>query len=128
MFWKKDDDFDFKSISNDPLGSTPMHEDMGGIKKDPFSQDPLASKPPSQTNFSQPAPPPPEDSLKPDAFNKARQESSSRDLELISSKLDTIKALLQSLDSRVSDIERIAKQEEQIQNKQQQQQQGHKLW
>ncbi len=126
MFWKKDDDFDFKSLSNDPLGSTPLHENIG-LENDPFGQDSLATKT-QNTPPTQPQAPPPMDDLKPEAFGQAKQASGTRDLELISSKLDTIKALLQSLDSRVTNIERIAKQEEVQQRQEQQNKQNHKLW
>ena len=142
MFWKKKDDFgsfdmdSFSSSAKDPLGGTPLHENIG-LEHDPFGKDsmspsPANSSPPGSDPIS-PAPTTPSDfganhdSLRPKAFDQKKEYSGNRDLELISSKLDTIKAILQSLDSRVNVIERIAKQEEQEQN-QSHNNQNHNLW
>ncbi len=43
-------------------------------------------------------------------FSQQRELSSSKEMELISAKLDTIKLMLENLDRRVANLERIAEQ------------------
>ncbi len=106
QFWKKEDEFDFDKMVDqqihepnpEPLG---FGEDHMGEEKSPFSSSPGFSPSPLATNPSRPmanmpssqAPPPPQ------------MSGSNRDLELINSKLDTIKALLASLDQRLATME-----------------------
>ncbi len=108
LFWRHDDELDFDSLADSQLKT--------GIKDDPLALDqpdfedrspfpdqeqkrPTAIKgsPYKQTAFqSQPA-----------AFSQPA-ENMSKDLELINSKLDTIKAMLASLDQRTANLERAA--------------------
>jgi hypothetical protein len=121
-FWKKDDDFemdDFDKMATDSASSGVPKDDLGlgpsvldkpapaTTQQDPLAPAALSPEPPKTTN-----------SDSPDIMN--------RELELISSKLDTIKFLLQSLDQRVAHIEKIAGVEEEEQKKRQKQQ--HNLW
>ena len=129
MFWKKDDDFDFNSVSADP-----MNTGTSASSSDPFATPAGQTAGPYGANSSGSpieAPGYNPSSHVPDAFAQARVNSSTsapsaRDLELISSKLDTIKALLASLDQRVGIIEQIAR-TEQAKNQQAQQPKNH-LW
>ncbi|MBU0460411.1 MAG: hypothetical protein KKH52_04185 [Nanoarchaeota archaeon] len=105
-FWKKDDDLDFDKLADKELNrgmgeeGMPIQDDLGLDEQSPFGDkatefgkgtDPF-STPKTPGPFSQQAP--------------SSQTSSDRELELISSKLDTIKALLASLDQRVANIEK----------------------
>ncbi|PIN76837.1 hypothetical protein COV17_00745 [Candidatus Woesearchaeota archaeon CG10_big_fil_rev_8_21_14_0_10_36_11] len=102
-FWKRDDDFGFENIANKEFGESglPPSDDLGLDKKpmgteetSPFDMPPQTE--PREVAFT-PRPP----------FQQAAFTSSpNRDLELLSSKLDTIKALLTSLDQRVANVER----------------------
>ncbi|MBI2582389.1 hypothetical protein HYV87_04670 [Candidatus Woesearchaeota archaeon] len=103
LFWRRDDEFDFDKVADEQLKT--------GIKDDPFGLDqpehdlePPAftqqsstkaqGSPYKQTNFQQTSSP--------------ANENVEKDLELISSKLDTIKAMLSSLDQRTANLERAA--------------------
>ncbi|MAG60265.1 hypothetical protein CL619_00615 [archaeon] len=128
MFWKKDD-FDFDSISNDPMkptGSTSTSPDPFASSTNPTTPDPFASQNPTSPtgapNYNPSA-------HAPEAFAQAKSSAagpSSREVELMNSKLDTIKALLASLDQRVGVIEQIAR-AEQAKHQKEQQPKNH-LW
>lgn len=130
MFWKKDDDFDFDKIANDAARQTPgnLNPLDSDIPTDPLGTGDSLGKPsfpetqiPPQTSQQptrQPtdiggqAPPPPsameqhrEMMQQP---TQASYNISPRDIELLSSKLDTIKAILVSLDQRTSNLEKVA--------------------
>jgi len=105
MFWKHDDDLDFDKIANESL-KTGIKDDPLGLNQDfeerspfPEQQDlkpSLQGSPYKQTAYrSQPA------------FSQP-VENMEKELELISSKLDTIKAMLSSLDQRTANLERAA--------------------
>ena len=131
MFWKKDD-FDFDNIENDSPNSNPT----SNLDSNPFGQnnDPAGPVTDSFTanpsTLSSQAPNYNPEAHSPDAFAQKNSSMSSgvssRELELISSKLDTIKALLASLDQRVGIIEQIAR-AEQEKDRQNQQPKNH-LW
>lgn len=107
-FWKKDDDFDLDSLASKEMG----------LGKDPFA--------PTPDPLNQPTPGFQEKSPF-DELDKRNQDmalpkppapaSSAREMELISSKLDTIKAILESLDQRVARMEQKPVEKQQ-----------HKLW
>ncbi len=128
-FWKKEDSFDFDDLAHKEMGkddpfNTKLSTETG---PDPFAEpnlhsatpvgshqpttihDPLAPK-----SFSQPAG---AAMRHPSSGQVAQFTLTKRDIELLNSKLDTIKAVLQSLDQRVARFEQP--------NAQQQQQ---KLW
>ncbi len=106
MFWRHDDEMDFDTLANsqfkpgkDPLG---IDQEMPDFEeKSPFPEEhdlkpsPRPGSPYKQT-VQQPA-----------AFAPP-SEAIDKDLELISSKLDTIKAMLSSLDQRTANLERAA--------------------
>jgi len=110
-FWKKDDDFDFDDLAQKEIGSDlPPQDDLGlgaeneqrrlGLdEKSPFPETPT-----EQPSF---------ETQQPSMERQPRQQqpqltTGNRDLELISSKLDTIKALLNSMDQRVANLEKAA--------------------
>ena len=109
-FWGKKDDFD--SLVNSELQNSglPPTDDLGlgeqapPLEKSAFDiQDPLT---PSSSSF----PPPNQDSFGQQQQQQANQPvqqagPSGRDIELLSSKLDTIKALLNSMDQRIANLE-----------------------
>ncbi|MBT4445796.1 hypothetical protein HOA92_03885 [archaeon] len=107
MFWKKSDDFDF-DMPKDPLGinktnpGVPVQDNLNlpSDTNDPFAPDiampGAAPSPPAPTSFSA-------------KRDNEKSTATHRDAELMNSKLDTIKAILQSLDQRVGAIEQIAR-------------------
>jgi hypothetical protein len=111
MFWKKNDEFSFDDLANkelqragsiepDNLGldRKPLGLDEKSPFDDPFksgTQDstfPQQNSPFEDLNQRNQAPPPP--------------QSGNRDLDLINSKLDTIRAMLQSMEHRLDRFER----------------------
>lgn len=50
-----------------------------------------------------------QEEYKPESFQMQKEYTDKRDLDLINSKLDTIKAILANIDRRLEEIERIAK-------------------
>ena len=111
MFWKKNDDFEFDKEFDNGLGGAglPTAEDLG-LDQKPLMNEKSPFDTPLQPNADpRYAPPPP-----PSTGNSS---VGNRDLELIGSKLDTIKALLASLDQRVANLEKAT---QQPQKKQQQ--------
>lgn len=103
-FWKKEDEFDFdfdKKIDHE-MGKTGAQDlGLGHPGEKSFFDEHAETKP-----FGSEEP-----SSGLSAFQAARASTSassggSRDLELINSKLDTIKAILNSLDQRMAGLER----------------------
>ncbi|MEK6938189.1 MAG: hypothetical protein AABX04_04050 [Nanoarchaeota archaeon] len=110
-FWKKEDEFNFDQVAE---------RDMN--KPDPFSQgfeqNPEESAfPPEQSTFDQPQTPSPGASpqqyaqasrtaLYPGSSKPSIGPSGDRDLDLINSKLDTIRAMLSAIEQRLDKIER----------------------
>ena len=117
MFWKKEDAFDFDKLAEDTMKKEEM-EGQGhwGMEQTPlgspdrplFPQDGQESQPfrPTSPSFS---------SNSPSSFTQQSQGSSPlggvqlsgspRELELINSKLDTIKAMLGSIEGRLTLLE-----------------------
>lgn len=104
LFWRHDDELDFDKLAEQQLAKSPK-DDLGLEPMPDFEEKPLFPEEPTpptaargspykQTTFPQQAAFPPENIQK--------------DLELISSKLDTIKAMLSSLDQRAANLERAA--------------------
>ena len=106
LFWRHDDELDFDKLAEQQLAKSPK-DDLGLEPMPDFEEKPLfpeqepakptmlRGSPYKQTTFQQQA-----------AFPSS--ESIEKDLELISSKLDTIKAMLSSLDQRAANLERAA--------------------
>ncbi|HLC90921.1 MAG TPA: hypothetical protein VJI15_04070 [Candidatus Nanoarchaeia archaeon] len=111
-FWKKDD-LDFDELVKKDMGhddnfgmgeqpqipGQPLQDDMHLGGNSPFEQDPLASQPfsPQQDQDH------PLQKLTP---QPAYSPTKNNDLELINSKLDTIKAMLNSIEQRLGRLER----------------------
>lgn len=100
MFWKKsDEDFRFDSALDKEMGKSSLPESfdleqkqrLGLDEPSAFGESP-ASAP---SAFSSAAPQPP-----------AQFGGRNTDIELLNSKLDTIKAILNSLDQRMANLER----------------------
>ncbi len=97
-FWKKDD-FDFDSMASKDMGmdDMPLHDNstLGQDieEKSPFADTPEPTTPsyaaPQQSTYQQPQP----------------NVGAHKDMELINSKLDTIRAMLQSIEQRVANVE-----------------------
>jgi len=107
-FWKKEDDFNFDQAAS---------QDMN--QPDPFAQSFEQSEFPSEpdTETSTPRSSPQQysqasrSSLYPGSaaqpsFQAPQMNSGNRDLELINSKLDTIRAMLSSIDQRLERLEK----------------------
>ncbi len=107
-FWKREDDFDFDKIAQRELKSGDLAETPDILNTPPpgFEEksvfDELSETAPSRFAATpQPRSPSPRES-----FSSQGVTGPNRDLELINSKLDTIKALLASLEQRLASIER----------------------
>lgn len=127
-FWKKDDDLDFDKMADHSLGDLGQPTDDGlatdGLNTDPFGKNPTmqSSSFPSSTPSVAPEPEMP---AAPEPMTQSKVPNQNyplpnRELELISSKLDTIKAILTSLDQRTANLEKVAGVEKQKEE--------HKLW
>lgn len=117
MFWKKEDEFDFDETAEKEL-DFPKEEDEFNLDQQPSELDEgfPAEEHPSAPPFSEPQVPGrsrgQRDSLSQPSSAYAHREpvagTRDRDLELIQSKLDTLKAILTSLDQRMANLERAA--------------------
>ncbi len=102
LFWRHDDEVDFDRLADDQLKRSP-HSDLG-LDQDNlgFDEKPLFP----ETESAKPA------MLRESPYRQTMQpqmiSSTDKELELISSKLDTIKAMLASLDQRTANLERAA--------------------
>ncbi len=127
MFWKKDDDFDFDKLTDTNFDESKPLQDETDLDKnnaDPFGSQDNQTTPTSSSPFNQSQDPSSQQSSfkqNSQLFNNQTSQQNNqqhnpdfnyqlpnRELELISSKLDTIKAILMSLDQRTSNLERIA--------------------
>ncbi len=107
LFWRRDDELDFDKLADQQL-KTGIKDDPFSMNQDieersPFPEEPVRpttarGSPYRQTTFQPSAP----------ATFTQPAENIQKDLELISSKLDTIKAMLSSLDQRTANLERAA--------------------
>ncbi len=115
-FWKREDDFNFDDIASKDMGQDLFKGDDLGLKEQPLTQekDPFAMP----TEKEQPSFSPPGEQTS--GIQQLREQTqqtkqyqqsattgiSARDVDLLSSKLDTIKALLNSMDQRMANLER----------------------
>lgn len=116
-FWKKEDDFNFDDLASKDMNQDLFKGDNLGLdqqsqfpqEKSPFQEQQSAQTPPA---FQEPEP-------APSGIEQLRQQQtayqqkqpagqgiSGRDVDLLNSKLDTIKALLNSMDQRMGNLER----------------------
>ncbi len=140
MFWKKKEGGMDKGIGDDsllkPSGEMPpeIHDRIGYGEQDPLSPGSDFGPQPAFGGAQQ-YPPQHDPYSSPDApssfqeqhaygqqnqpYQQSSSSASSRDFEILNSKLDTIKALLENLNHRVTAIEQIAKGEQQQQQRRQ---------
>lgn len=112
-FWKRKDEFDFDDLAEKEMkgATTPFPEEFGfdqkqaGLDEKPFFPEEGIEEPKSP--FTQPRFQETNVSSRPQVRIPAPSSSPQRniDLELINSKLDTLKAMLSSLDQRMSHLE-----------------------
>ena len=101
MFWKHDDfDFDNDSLSKEPSFSSQPTNQQSQSGFNP--SDPLSSPIPQSPSFN-PQPFPPQQT-------PLQQQSTNRDLELVAAKLDALRVTLESMNQRLTNLERIAQQ------------------
>ena len=102
-FWKKEDEFDFDKLAEQEIQKGPDETGLGPIPG--FEEKTAAEEPPVEGLFtSKSASPSP---YKPGAgLSTGSARDRDRDLELLNSKLDTIKALLISMDQRLANLEK----------------------
>ncbi len=112
MFWKKEDEFDFDETAEKEFG-IPKEDDFG-LDQQPSefeegfpAEEPAAA---SRQPFSTPREPQRPVSQPSPAFTRGEPlpGTRDRDLELIQSKLDTLKAILASIDQRIANLEKAA--------------------
>lgn len=127
MFWKKEDEFkdiglgdkDNLAFGNDfgaqpgatppGLGPTPGMDQ--GLGQQPPSQG-MASPEPSQPSFAPPPSQPQSFQPQPPSYASPQQDLEAKNLEVISSKLDAIRASIESLSQRMANLEAIARGDE----------------
>ena len=113
-FWKKEDDFDFDKLAKKEMGESPLGKNDLGLnqqppglgEKSPFDQ-PAPGTQPLPPHLEEPAFPGTQP-VAPAPGVPTAVPAGGRELELINSKLDTIKALLTSMDQRIANLERAA--------------------
>jgi len=108
LFWRHDDEMDFDALADSQL-KTGIKDDPLGLDQPDFEErSPYPNPEPSRPIMARGSP------YKQTAFQQQPgtfaqpNDNIQRDLELISSKLDTIKAMLTSLDQRTANLERAA--------------------
>ncbi len=115
-FWKKDDDVDFDKLADQAAGKTdlPHHDNLDMEEKNRLGLDekPMFPEDPAgQTNqlphHLQESAMPSDATTSPTPGSAAQHPMGpNRDLELINSKLDTLKATLTSVEQRIANIEK----------------------
>ena len=120
MFWKKKDDFSSVGLGDSAKGmgtefntgemggmpSGGMPSDFGGNyglppEHQPAMQDPLQSANINVPQYAQPQ-------VQQQGYNDYRHDTISKDLEIISTKLDALRAAIESINQRLSNIESMA--------------------
>ncbi|MBI2146197.1 hypothetical protein HYU22_02565 [Candidatus Woesearchaeota archaeon] len=96
LFWRRDDEAEFDKLAEKEL--------QGGQERSLFPDNAPPTGSEEHSLFDEPSPA--ERPALPGTRPAALPGSKERDLELISSKLDTIKAMLNSLDQRMAHLER----------------------
>lgn len=127
-FWKKKDEFDLGDFGAMPgeekdkgmpsAEPSPFDKEMGteplGFPEEPGMHPSMAAgvpEEPSGPDFSAP-PGGPATTMRHTAAQTPSPSTGSRDIELISAKLDTIRAILENINNRLEALERIAKSSE----------------
>jgi hypothetical protein len=107
MFWKKQDDLDLGNI-NSQAG---MPADMGQIPSDPFSTEmgiPQQQFGQYRQQMAQPQYSPQQPFSRMDYAGQQQPSYGNKDLEVVSAKLDALKAYMDSINQRLANLERIA--------------------
>ncbi|MBS3101985.1 hypothetical protein J4458_00895 [Candidatus Woesearchaeota archaeon] len=128
MFWRKKDEFEgiglgekgFKPNMDFGLGpdlgaGADFGQGFGQGLQQPGLQQPSYPTPPSfqqQPSFQQMQPPFPPPSYSQPAMQSPREYATDKNLEVISSKLDALRAALESINQRLANLEAIARGEE----------------
>lgn len=96
LFWRRDDELEFEQIAEKELQSheRPLYPDHNTAKPGEMEEPSLFDEPRADERPLLPSTRP------------AATAQNPRDVELINSKLDTIKAMLNSLDQRMAHLER----------------------
>lgn len=100
MFWKKKDELGLRNAA------APFNEDFG--MQPQYGYPPPGQGFMPQPNFQQ--------MPQMESFQSHQNFSANRDMELIAAKLDAIKAILENLNQRIANLERIAKGEDEQDN------------
>ena len=112
MFWKKDDEFSFDDMADKEMAKAgSLDQDNLGLDQKPpgfdekshFDEQPIAQPTPT---YQQPQTQTPFQQLQQRAPPVPPQSTGNKDIDLINSKLDTIKAILQSMEQRLDQIDR----------------------
>ena len=104
LFGKKDDDFNFDQPGPNPIDTS--QDPLGMVEQPVLPDTPEPSGLPPHLDEPQLNSPAPKTTDQPGTINQPG--TSQRDLELISSKLDTLKAILNSMDQRIANLEKAA--------------------
>ncbi len=104
LFWKRDDEFNFDEMAAKEMNEQgmPRQDNLGLGEKSPFQEMPTETG--SQPEYGDELSVPQKKFSSP--VSSYSGTGGNRDLELISSKLDTIKAMLASMEQRISNIEK----------------------
>jgi hypothetical protein len=123
MFWKNEDDFDFDDLAKKEMGTgAPVQDNLGldqkpsGLDEKSMFQDepaeqqesPLGQQP-AAPSFGQSATAPQQPAMAQPAMVQPVAPAPAtglKDMDLINSKLDTLKAILNSVDQRLANIEK----------------------
>ncbi|MBU0457776.1 MAG: hypothetical protein KKD75_06545 [Nanoarchaeota archaeon] len=116
MFWKRKDEFDFDELTDKELGKNNFSKEDFGLEEKHYGLEEKSPFPAAGIEQNQSLPPHLEETERPGNIGLTRSapvpprglEGRDRDLELINSKLDTVKAILTSVDQRISNLERAA--------------------
>lgn len=121
-FWKRKDDFADLGMGKEPadlnlgadLGLPDMQQPQPTYRQ-PWQQPPPLQQPMQSYQSYQPTSPPgfqAQSSFSAPQFSTPQQDITSKNIELISSKLDALKAYLDNISQRLANLERIASGEE----------------
>jgi len=119
-FWKKEDRLDLDKDLKGPLsgkdmagtwGKSPFEGGYGGFNSssNPNMDMYPSNSPELDSNYSQPGA---LNTLRQEVSSKNEVETLSKNIEIISSKMDALKAMMESLSQRIANIEKIAQAEQ----------------
>ena len=103
LFWKREDEFDFDDLAEKEIQRGIPQDDLGLEQKPLTDEQPLF--PDDQPTLDSPFTPPSRPRLQSRTPTTPPAAGADRDIELINSKLDTIKAMLTSLEQRMANVE-----------------------